>query len=252
MASTGITARAAKKIGKGAEKYVMAIKGMEKMSSDPRSGSKGWVFGDLVNPRGGDNVKNTHFQADYYNPQWWIKDFDMFEDIKKRIYDVPPEEIASAWEGKPLMCKWFEDLYSILNASGLCFFPSGMNLVVGPFFISQLLSSCTGWDTTPHDIMKMGEKIFTLLKAYAVRQGLTRKDDTWPDRFYSEPLPEGPAKGAVVSREIIDHLLDEYYELRGWDEKLGIPTEKKLIELGLTDIAETLKRDCKGKLQEKH
>ena len=50
-----------------------------------------------------------------------------------------------------------------------------------------------------------------------------------------EPLPEGPAKGAVLSRNTINQLLDEYYELRGWDKRSGIPTEEKLIELGLGD-----------------
>ena len=138
------------------------------------------------------------------------------------------------------MCKWFEDLYSVLNALGVCFFPSGFLLALGPTYFSRLLSTCTGWATTPQDIMKLGKKTFTLLKAYTIRQGLARKDDHLPDRFYTEPLPEGPAKGAVLSRGEIDKLLDEYYELRGWDKKSGLPTQEKLAELGLSDIADEL------------
>jgi aldehyde:ferredoxin oxidoreductase len=95
----------------------------------------------------------------------------------------------------------------------------------------------TGLDITPEEIMKDGERIFTLLKMYTVRQGLTRRDDTFPERFYGEPLPEGPAKGAVVPRDTIERQLDEYYELRGWDKGLGVPTERKLAELGLEDLA---------------
>ena len=53
-------------------------------------------------------------------------------------------------------------------------------------------------------------------------------------------MPEGPAKGAILSRDTIDKLLDEYYELRGWDKKTGLPTKEKLIELGLDDIANDL------------
>ncbi len=233
--------KAAARIGKGAEKCVMTIKGMEMMERDPRSGRKGWVFGEVTNPRGGDNVKNTHFMADRYTPNWWIDKFDMPEDVKKKIYSVPPQEVHSAWKGKPLMCKWFEDLYSTLNSLGLCFFPSGLFLALGPTHLSKLFSTCTGWDTTPQDIMKTGERIFTVLKAYNVRQGLTRKDDTWPNRFYEEPLPEGPAKGAVLSKDKIGQLLDEYYELRGWDKELGLPTEQKLTELGLRDIADQMR-----------
>ena len=79
-----------------------------------------------------------------------------------------------------------------------------------------------------------------MLKANTAKQGLTRKDDTCPERFYTEPLPEGPAKGAVLSRDEINRLLDEYYELRDWDKKSGLPTESKLIDLGLSDIADGL------------
>jgi len=32
-------------------------------------------------------------------------------------------------------------------------------------------------------------------------------------------------------------LLKEYYELRGWDEKTGLPTEKTLAALGMEDLA---------------
>lgn len=235
------SAKAATHIGKGAKAYAMIIKGMEKMSGDPRSGKKGWHFGDITNPRGGDNVKTTHFLADSYNPHWWVDEFDMFEDVKKSIYgSLPAEKVSSTWEGKALMCKWFEDLYSVLNALGLCFMPSGLNLAVGPTHLSRLLSAMTGWDMTPEDVMKVGEKVFTLLKMYTVRQGLTRRDDTFPERFYKEPLPEGPSKGAVLSRDTMDRLLDEYYELRGWDKSTGIPTEQKLAELGLEDMARDL------------
>lgn len=234
--------RAAKIIGRGAERYVMATKGAEMMSSDPRAGRKGWVFGDLTNPKGGDNVKSTHCHAEEYNPNWWVDKFDMFEEVKQKIYSLPPEKVAGTWEGKPLMCRWFEDLYSALNSLGICFFPAGFRLAIGPTYLSKLYSACTGWDTTPQDIMKFGEKTFTLLKAYAIRQGFNRKDDTWPDRFFEEPLPEGPAKGAVLSRDIIAQLLDEYYELRGWNKKTGLPTREKLVDLALGDIADDLVR----------
>ena len=53
--------RAAALIGQRAEKYVMTVKGVELMGDDPRSSSRGWIFGYLTNPRGGDSVKCTHF-----------------------------------------------------------------------------------------------------------------------------------------------------------------------------------------------
>lgn len=243
------TRRAAETIGQGAERYVMAVKSMEMMqSNDPRAGSRFWVFGELTNPRGGDNVKTTHGFADRYNPNWWVDEFDMFEDVKEKVYSMPPQETPDTWEGKPLMSRWFEDMYSAANALGMCFFPIGFRLALGPTYLAKLFSACTGWDTTPQDMVILGEKVFTLLKAYTARQGLTRKDDAWPDRFYEEPLPEGPAEGAVLSRDTVDRLLDEYYELRGWDKRSGVPTGAKLVELGLDDIADDLLK--LGKLPE--
>jgi aldehyde:ferredoxin oxidoreductase len=56
------------------------------------------------------------------------------------------------------------------------------------------------------------------------KEGLTRKDDVLPERFFTEPIPEGPDKGAVLSRKEVEDTLDEYYELRGWDKATGLPT----------------------------
>lgn len=59
-------------------------------------------------------------------------------------------------------------------------------------------------------------------------------------RFYEEPIPEGPNRGALASREKMSRILDDYYQLRGWDRKTGIPTRKKLEDLGLRDVADDL------------
>jgi len=233
--------KAAARIGKGAERYVMTLKGVEVMAGDPRSHQKLYVLCDITNPRGGDNIKGGHnaVDPDIYDPNWWVDKFDMFDDVKKKIFKDPPQEISSTWEGKALYCKWLQDLYQIQNALGMNM--SG-RLTIGPTYLSKLYSAYTGFDTTPEDIMKSGERIFNLFKAYAVRQGQSRKDDNIPDRFYEEPLPDGPCKGAVLSRETIDQVLDEYYEVRGWDKKSGLPTGEKLNELGLDDVADDLRK----------
>jgi aldehyde:ferredoxin oxidoreductase len=95
-------------------------------------------------------------------------------------------------------------------------------------------------------MVKLGERVFTLLKAYTIREGLNRKDDTLPERFFKEPMPEGPAKGGVLSREEVEGFLDEYYDLRGWDKKTGLPFAEKFNTLGLGKIGADLK--ARGKL----
>jgi len=59
-----------------------------------------------------------------------------------------------------------------------------------------------------------------------------RHFDYPPARFYEEKVTTGPTKGSCVKREDVDKLLDEYYQLRGWD-KQGQPGQAKLKELGL-------------------
>jgi aldehyde:ferredoxin oxidoreductase len=69
------------------------------------------------------------------------------------------------------------------------------------------------------------------MRAYNVREGLRRKDDYWPKRFYDNSLRQ--ADGVhTLSREGNDRMLDRYYGLRGWDSD-GVPTNEKLKELQL-------------------
>jgi aldehyde:ferredoxin oxidoreductase len=56
-------------------------------------------------------------------------------------------------------------------------------------------------------------------KAFNIREGLTRKDDTMPKRYLEEKIPDGPCKGQVLN---LEPLLDQYYTARGWDVKKGL------------------------------
>ncbi len=78
-----------------------------------------------------------------------------------------------------------------------------------------------------------GERIQALAKLINAREGLTRKDDSLPWKIMNQPIPDdGVAKGAVVTKEELDLMLDDYYQARGWTNK-GVPTKAKLKELGL-------------------
>jgi aldehyde:ferredoxin oxidoreductase len=79
--------------------------------------------------------------------------------------------------------------------------------------------------------MLTGERIFNLMRVYNAREGLRRKDDHWPTRFYDNPLRISDREH-TLSRKENDRLLDNYYSLRGWDSD-GVPTNEKLKELQL-------------------
>ena len=249
--------RAAQKIGRGAEKYVLTIKDMEVQYLDPRIASPAMNLGNLAGPRG-DDINTTHgiyetfpawarkagwSQEEYL--RWFVDRFDMFEDVKREIFGVPPRLDAldvHTLEGKAALTKWHGDLTSVYDSLGLCMMAGNVWTALGPTHFAKLYSAYTGWYITPLELMKTGERIFNLMKAYIVREGLTRKDDDWPVRFYQEAVPEGPAKGALLSKDKMNRLLDEYYELRGWDKKVGVPTKGKLIELGLDYVADELSK----------
>ena len=107
-----------------------------------------------------------------------------------------------------------------------------------PKMLASFYNAATGADLTEADVLRIGERIVNVERAYNVRLGLTRKDDTLPDRMLKEPMPDGFAKGQVVN---LEPMLDEYYAFRGWSRQTGLPTREKLVELGLEDIADELK-----------
>jgi len=142
------------------------------------------------------------------------------------ILGIPDKIDPLITEGKPALLKIFQDLTSVVDAIGICLFTTfGQGLTE----IAPMIRSCTGWNITDDEIMETGDRIWTMEKMYNVGEGFTKKDDQLPPRLTTEPIPEGPAKGQVSH---VPEMLPEYYKLRGYDEN-GVPTDKKLKELGL-------------------
>ncbi|MFX0138374.1 MAG: aldehyde ferredoxin oxidoreductase C-terminal domain-containing protein, partial [Candidatus Hodarchaeota archaeon] len=91
-------------------------------------------------------------------------------------------------------------------------------------------STIFGVETTVEELKEIGSRINTLSRMYNIREGLSRKDDTLPDRFFEEALPEDPDH--ILDRYKFNAMLDEYYKLRGWDAD-GNPTKETLKNLKL-------------------
>ena len=54
-------------------------------------------------------------------------------------------------------------------------------------------------------------------RAFLVREGMGRKDDHLIGQWATEPVPLGPYQGERIDEKKWEGMLDEYYELRGWD-----------------------------------
>jgi aldehyde:ferredoxin oxidoreductase len=106
------------------------------------------------------------------------------------------------------------------------------NMGVADEYFARVLSAVTGIQYATTDMIKVGERVWNLERLYNNREGFTAKDDTLPPRLLTEAPTDGPSKGWVSN---LEPMLKEYYRTRGWDEN-GVPTHKKLTELGLAEL----------------
>ncbi|HDZ89330.1 MAG: aldehyde ferredoxin oxidoreductase family protein [Deltaproteobacteria bacterium] len=213
---------AAEKIGKGADKYAMHVKGLELPAYDVR-GAKAHGLNYATSYTGADHCRGYAFQEIFGIP-------------------VPHEVDRFTADGKGKLTKWNQDIRTATtDAPTMCAFLLDMAVVgIAAQNTASLMEAVTGFTYTPDDILQVGERINNLAHAFNVREGFTREDDTLPERLLTEPLKGGASKGHFVSRDELNQMLDEYYEARGWDVKTGAPSREKLEELGLGYVADQM------------
>lgn len=215
------TKAAAEKIGKGSEKYAMHVKGLELPGYDVR-GAKAHGLNYATAFTGADHNKGYASQ-----------------EIFGVSVPYPVDRLAI--EGKGKLCKWNQDARTALaDSPTMCVFL--MDMAVADFMFENtagLMEGTTGLTYTPEEVHQVGERINNLARVFNTLAGFTRADDDLPERLKTEPIPEGPSKGELISQADLDFMLDEYYEARGWTRE-GIPTRAKLEELRLGYAADTL------------
>jgi len=131
-----------------------------------------------------------------------------------------------ATQGKAGIVSVHQDSAAVIDSLVYCKFT---NLAVAEEFFARTLTAVTGEYFAADDLMKVGERVWTLERLYNLREGFTKEDDTLPDRLLKEPIAEGPSRGFTTK---LAPMLEEYYAFRGWDED-GVPKPEKLKELSL-------------------
>jgi aldehyde:ferredoxin oxidoreductase len=96
--------------------------------------------------------------------------------------------------------------------------------------------AAVGLDYDRDALATLGERVWTLVRLFNVREGFGRADDALPELF-EDPLPDGPAAGRTVDREAFDAMLDAYYAARGWSSD-GRPTAATVDRLELTAVVD--------------
>lgn len=221
--------RASGIIGKGSEKYSMNIKGQELY--EPLRAAKGWGLGAILSPRGGGHLRGAPL----------TEFLGISPEEGEKFFGVPTAGDRKTYEGKAKLVIYFENFKAVVDAMNLCYNLTQWTspYLINPDDISKLFTAATGLSMTAEELMRVGERIHNIEKAFNVRVGMARKDDMPPERFF-EPIKSGPGRGERLEKEKLAGALDEYYGLRGWNVNTGLPTRTKLEELGLEEVAEEL------------
>ncbi len=216
---------AAERIGGDAPKYAMHVKGLEFPGYDPR-GLKAMGLNYMTAYTGADHSRGHSEQEVFGIP-------------------VPQAVDRLAIEGKAALTIFNQDIgASVKDSSMLCTFVARLALLpknLGPTLIADMWRAAQGYDVTPEEVVRVGERLTNVARVWNLRAGFTRADDTLPDRLLMEPLKTGASQGHRISPEDRDFMLDEYYSLHGWDAR-GVPTPERLKALGLEALVADLPR----------
>lgn len=189
----------------------MSVKKLEIPAYDPR-GAQGQGLAFATNNRGGCHVKGYMI-----NPE---------------ILGYPEKLDPHTTEGKGEFTMMIQDATTVVDVIGLCTF-AGYALNVDDY--SEMYNAICGDVFTGETLQLAGERVWNLERIFNLKAGITKADDTLPNRLLEEPIANGPSKGHVNK---LDELMPQYYKARGWD-KNGIPTHDRLVKLGLEEYEGT-------------
>ena len=203
--------RAAARIGRGAERLAVHVKGLELPGYDPRA-MQTLGLGYAVGTRGADHNKSGAYEADL----------------------SPVTDRRRATEDKGALAARSEDRAALLDSLILCKFLRGV-FVDLEAESAAMLEAVTGWDVTADELRTTGARVVTAKKLFNVREGWTRAEDTLPIRMLEEPLPSADGSEARLTREGLDRMVGAYYRARGWGEDGSVP-EAIVAGLDLEDL----------------
>jgi aldehyde:ferredoxin oxidoreductase len=225
--------RAAEKIGPQALQYCIHVKGMSNLHSDERP-TPSLALGIATSSRGADHLRSRPAIDLYHLPQ------DLLRKIYggPKAYEGPLSSDYTVYEGKARMVQWQEMMYQAIDSAGICKYHTiflSPNLI-GFEELSKLIYYNTGMEFTPEEIWDIADRAYTLERLFNIREGLKRADDGLVDRYFDEPTPIGLpiVRGKSIDRDKFNEMIDEYYQLHGWDEQ-GQPRPETLKMLGLKD-----------------
>lgn len=214
--------RAAERIGRGAERFAVHVKGQELPMHEPR-GKRSLTLAYAVSPTGADHMEAIHDPAfeGLGVVDNGLSEAGLIEPVDR--LDLGPKKVHAFY--------YAQAIWSLYNSVGMCDF---VGIPIGALKLKQLcdyVNAATGWDMSMWELLKVGERANTMSRLYNLREGFTAADDNLPQRMF-EPLQNGKLEGVAIDPAEFQAALQLYYQMAGWDSG-GVPTAGKLAELDL-------------------
>ena len=177
----------------GMDDVAIHVKGMEPSAYDPRV-LKGMGLAYATSDRGACHLRCTVFKAELTG-------------------QIKPDQI----EGKAEIFLDYEDRLTLHDALITCRFYRDIYLWEG---LAKIIQGTMGMKLDNNGLKRIAANIRNLTQRFNLREGITKKDDNLPKRFFTEPI----SGGKVIKPEELAQMLQDYYRLRGWNDQ-GIPAD---------------------------
>jgi aldehyde:ferredoxin oxidoreductase len=206
------------RIGAESKSYAVEVMGMVTAAHDPRA-----FFGETIT-----TIASTRGSCHIHG---FAEAIELGFCLPELGLDKPMDRFE--WRRKGYVGAIYQDIQQFWNSLGWCFFYFFSNVSLTDQV--KLLNAITGWDVNPKEALKIGERIVCMQHCFNLRMGLRpEKENVMPERL-TTPHKDGGAAGKTPPWQII---LKEYWKTKDWIN--GIPTRRKLIELGLEEFANEL------------
>jgi aldehyde:ferredoxin oxidoreductase len=180
--------RAALAIGQGSLAFAPQVKGLEIPGYEPR-GLQTMALGFAVGARGADHNRSGAYEADFSGA------VDRRHATRESVRHAIETEDRAALMDSLILCKFLRGVFTDFHAEA-----------------AEMLRAITGWEVTADELRDTARRIVAAKREVNVRAGWTPQEDTLPDRFFDEPLPDDPT--ATLTREHLHELVEEYYRQR--------------------------------------
>jgi aldehyde:ferredoxin oxidoreductase len=212
------SARAAERLGCGME-FLVTVKGQEVPAHMPHvKRSLALIY--AVNPFGADHMSSEHDPAYEGAYKYFRKRLELL-GLKL------PQTPQSLNNEKVYFARKTQHLSGMTDSLNLCQFVWGSTWhLFGPQEILELVRSVTGWDVSVDELLTVGERRLNMMRVFNSREGIDRKQDTLPEKFFEKPLEGGgPTDGWKLDPAEFEKALEAYYRQAGWDVASGVPTK---------------------------